>query len=254
MNPDPLLLISLATGFFLIALVYSSVGFGGGSSYLALLSLLMPFPELIRTQALLCNLAVVSISCFLAWKEGVLDLKKALPYTLPSIPMAFLGARYKLSEKQYMVLLGFTLVASALALLIQASRKVEISPRTGFSWQALPLGGAIGFLSGLVGIGGGIFLSPVLNLLRWDTPRQIATLASFFIFVNSLAGLSGLWASQAFSTTLTMTLSLCGAVALGGFIGARVGIRKLDGVLIRRITALLVLLVGLKLLYDQLLK
>lgn len=245
--PHPELLIF----FFLIALIYASVGFGGGSSYLALLALYaLPFME-IRLTALLCNIIVVTGGTVIYIRHGQVDGKKVIPLVLASIPLAFLGAAMKLNQNQFFILLGISLVAASI--LLWWKRKGGIS-RTGRFHPLLHalLGGAIGFLSGMVGIGGGIFLSPLLNLMGWDEPKKIAATASLFILVNSVAGILGQaahWPSQLNYAQLT---GLCLAVLAGGQVGVRLGTVKFDQLLVRRVTAVLVFAAGMEVLWRHL--
>ena len=181
-------LVILMLGFLVIATLYSSVGFGGGSSYLALLALVLTSFFAIRSTALICNLVVVSGSTYLYWKNGHLDFKKFLPFIVASIPFAFLGARFRLSEQVFFIILGGALIISALALIFQTlklKKSEEVNPNYP-PYVTYLLGAGIGLLSGLVGIGGGIFLAPILNHMKWDKSIKIAALASFFILVNSI--------------------------------------------------------------------
>ena len=183
-------LLLLCVGFFIIATLYSSVGFGGGSSYLALLTLFLSSFFAIRSIALVCNLVVVSGSTYLYFKHGHAKLKDFLPFIVTSIPMAFLGASFRLAEEVFFIILGGALIFSSLFLVWQTyTTKQDRMPKKYPPSMNYVIGGAIGLLSGLVGIGGGIFLAPVLNHLRWDTSIKIAALASFFILVNSISGL-----------------------------------------------------------------
>ncbi|MFC6998870.1 sulfite exporter TauE/SafE family protein [Rufibacter roseus] len=246
-------MLLLAFSFFAIALVYSSVGFGGGSSYLALLALFLPNFLEIKSTALFCNLAVVSGSTFLFIKDGQFDTKKFLPMVACSIPAAFLGATVVLSKSIFFICLGSVLAFSGLLLIIQffaiPSPILQIPQRSKL--QNVVLGGGAGFVSGLVGIGGGILISPVLHLLQWAEARKIAALASFFILVNSAAGLLG----QAASGNLHVNPSLLGllllAVIAGGQLGTRLSLRQLKPSAIRALTGVLVLYVGVKLVMSH---
>ncbi len=243
----------LGIAFFAIAFLYSSVGFGGGSSYLLLLALFFVSVPFIRTAALLCNITVVSGSVLIYYKKGLLDFKKYLPFVLISIPLAFLGARFKLTERTFFIILGISLIAAAV-LLLWRSLNINTNHTTKnypyyTSWL---FGGAIGFLAGLVGIGGGIFLAPILNLMKWEKPLKIAALASFFILVNSMSGLVGLYSSGNFEFILKDTLILIFAVFLGGQLGIRTSIKWFDGNKIRILTAILIIVVAVKILIDQL--
>lgn len=252
-NPN---LILLSMGFFLIAALYSSVGFGGGSSYLALLALCIPDFYQIKTAALLCNLVVVSTGSFLYYKEGLFDRKKFFPLALCSIPAAFLGATVHLTQKSFFIFLGCVLALSGILLItqlfIKAAEKPVVSNK---SWLVnISLGTSTGFLSGLVGIGGGILLSPILNLLKWDTAKKIAALASFFILVNSIAGLLGQVAAKNFSVQFPLLQILLLAVFLGGQLGTRLSLRLLKPEIVRGLTGILVSYIGVKLVLKYTLK
>jgi len=236
--------IGLAIAFFFVAFLYSSVGFGGGSSYLALLALTITSFFVIRSTALVCNLIVVSGSTFLYFKSGHLQLKKCLPFMLSSVPMAFVGAIFRLQEYIFFVLLGSTLILAAIALVwqtLQLKKDVEIVNYP--KWYA--------YLSGLVGIGGGIFLAPVLNYMKWGKPLHIAALASFFILVNSISGVIGLATSGTFQVFWPELGVLMVAVFLGGQLGVRLALVKISPKGIRLFTAVLVFLVGLRVVLSN---
>lgn len=255
MNENPNLLL-LSGGFFLIAALYSSVGFGGGSSYLALLALCIPDFLQIKTAALLCNLVVVSTGSYLYWKEGLFDKKRFFPLALCSVPAAFLGATIHLTQKSFFVFLGFVLALSGILLIVQLFVKAAEKPVVpNTSWAInIGLGSSTGFLSGLVGIGGGILLSPILNLLKWDSAKKIAALASFFILVNSVAGLCGQVVSGNFHVQFPLLLILLLAVFCGGQLGTRLSLRLLRPELVRGLTGVLVSYIGVKLVLKYTLK
>lgn len=244
--------ILLTLSFFVVATLYSAVGFGGGSSYLALLTLILTSFFAIRSTALLCNLTVVTGSCYLYYKNGHFALKKFLPFVITSIPMAFIGASFRLKEQVFFILLALALIFSAIALIYQT-----VAINSNFDTKKCPpylsylLGAGIGFLSGLVGIGGGIFLAPVLNHMKWEKPIVIAALASFFILVNSISGLGGLIVSDSFELFWPEILGLLFAVLMGGQIGARLSIGKLSAKRIRILTGILVLFVGIRVLLKN---
>jgi len=238
-------------GFFIIATFYSSVGFGGGSSYLALLSLFAFSFFFIRSNALICNLLVVSGSTYLFYKNGHFSIRDFLPFIITSIPMAFIGALFKLEEKVFFILLGVTLILSAISLFYQALSKSVSKPKVYPKYMSYVLGAGIGLLSGLVGVGGGIFLAPLLNHLRWGKPVKIAALAAFFILVNSASGLVGLFVSGTLEISWSTTLVLLVAVVLGGQLGVRFSLKKASPKAIRIGTAILVLLVGLRILINR---
>ena len=241
--------IILIISFFTIALIYSSVGFGGGSSYLALLAIMGVHYEIIRPAALLCNIIVVTGGTYIFYKEGKLDIKKSWPFIVAGIPMAFIGAYWKIEEDTFFIILGFCLVAASLLLWIQPTGTRDT--KSDNIILNLSLGGGVGFLSGLVGIGGGIFLSPILHLIRWDDAKKISALASLFILVNSVSGLAG-QLTRTSEIDWPFILPLLLAVLIGGQIGSRMGARKFNPIYIKRITAIVIILAGINILKDHL--
>ena len=236
--------------FLIIAFIYSSVGFGGGSSYLAVLAMYnLPYQE-IRLTALICNIIVVVGGVYIYIKNKQTNWRKIIPITLVSVPMAYLGAVLKISRETFFLILGITLIIAALLLWIKTETKNdgEISGNTGTSLIRNGfLGGGIGFLSGLVGIGGGIFLSPLLNLMKWDTPRKIAATSSVFILVNSISGIFGQVSKLSAGIDYLRIVSLCVAVFIGGQIGSRMSLNW-NPMIIKRMTAVLVLIAGINVL------
>ena len=242
-------MVLLCIGFFVVATLYSAVGFGGGSSYLALLTLFLVSFFAIRSIALVCNLVVVSGSTYLYFKHGHARLKDFLPFVITSIPMAFLGASFRLKEEVFFIILGSALIISSIFLIWQTAGIKLADPKKVYpKYISYVIGAAIGFLSGLVGIGGGIFLAPVLNHINWDKSVKIAALASFFILVNSISGLSGLFLAGTLELPWIETLILGITVLLGGQLGIRLSLKKLSAKGIKRITAILVFVVGVRVL------
>jgi uncharacterized membrane protein YfcA len=241
--------------FLIIAFVYASVGFGGGSSYLAILALYaLPFKE-IRLIALLCNIIVVTGGTIIFIRNKQTDWKKIIPVAVISVPLAFLGARLKISQDTFFIILGCSLLVAAILLWIKTKPATQemISPEGKYHYiQDGVLGGAIGFLSGMVGIGGGIFLSPLLNLLKWDTAKKIAATASVFILVNSISGIAGQLSSLPSNINYTRIVLLCVAVFIGGQLGSRMGASKFNPLIIKRLTALLVFFAGVEVLSKHL--
>jgi len=159
----------LLVSFFFVALIYSSVGFGGGSSYLAILALLSVDFQLMRSTALLCNIIVVVGGVYIFYNEGKLDLKKSWPLVISSIPLAYIGGLWPIRQEVFFILLGITLVVVSILLWLQPERNSSFSnTKYDTTTFKIIIGGALGLLSGLVSIGGGIFLSPILHFIRWD--------------------------------------------------------------------------------------
>lgn len=238
--------------FFLTALSYSTAGFGGGSTYLALLALFsFPYAAMPQT-ALFCNLIVVSGGCILFIRQGTLSWQRILPFVVTSIPFAYLGGRMPIGKKLFTLLLALSLLSAALRLLLSeetvtGDRIFDVKQ----TWKVgPPVGAALGFISGLVGIGGGIFLSPLLLIMKWADARQAAAAASFFILVNSLAGLFGQITKGGTHLAWQMMLPLLAAVFAGGQIGTRLGTMRLSKLSLQRITAVLILSVSVRLFWG----
>lgn len=233
--------------FLFVALFYSSVGFGGGSSYLAIMSIFLTDFYEIRSTALLLNITVVTIGTIMYVRNRVFNWKLFWPFLLPSVPLAYLGAQMRLTEKTFFLILAGLLMLSAFSMLSRFVKTTSIS-RNFSLLKKLGLGGLVGFFAGLSGIGGGIYLSPALNMMNWQDARKIASLASVFILVNSLSGLLGLLAVNTFTIDGPLTFRLVIAVLIGGMVGSYLSNRKLNTRLIGLLTAILVLYVGLRLL------
>jgi len=242
-------LFELAGAFFLIAALYASVGFGGGSSYLAILSLYLKDFLAVKTTGLLCNLVVAGGGAILSGQKGHVDWKRFLPVILSGVLMAFLGGTISLKQKAFFICLGAVLLLSGMLLAAQmiARQPVPQDDRKINPLINVVLGASIGFLSGLVGIGGGILLSPVLNLMRWSSPRKIAALASLFILINSIAVLCGQLYAGHFHLVMPLALILLVSVFIGGQLGSRLSLRVIRPQLVRGLTGLLVSYIGLKL-------
>ena len=240
-------LLTLLPIFFIIALFYSSAGFGGGSSYLAVLALFPIAFEDVRMIALICNIAVVSGSAWVFYRAGHMQFKRILPLILLSVPLAYIGGRIKISEDIFFLLLGITLLISGLMMLISKETKVKELP----NYLNGIIGGGIGFLSGIVGIGGGIFLSPVLNLSRWADAKAIAATTALFIFVNSISGLIGQIVTNGFGIDIKAIIVLIFTVIIGGQIGSRYSAIRLDALAVRRVAAILIIVVAIRLLYRS---
>lgn len=237
--------------FFTIAILYSSVGFGGGSSYLAILALYGFEYHLLRATALLCNITVVTFGCYIFFTNRHFKWKKIFPLVIVSIPLAYLGGSLRITETTFFILLGIALVVAAILMVFQPTQSYHSESRRTRKPNLLingSLGGGIGFLSGMVGIGGGIFLAPVLHLLRWDTAKTIAATASFFILVNSVSGLIGQMSNPEFIIDWTLAGLLMLSVFAGGQIGSRLGAVRFKPSVVKAMTAILVAFVGIRIL------
>ena len=239
---------SLAALFFVVALIYASVGFGGGSTYTALLGLWGVDFKLIPVISLVCNIIVVSGGVWRFQRAGLIDLRAVWPLLAVSVPCAFVGGLVPLKESSFLLILGGALLASCVALLLQPanwqSRKLPKSLVLGVS-------AAIGLLAGLSGIGGGIFMAPVLHLMRWADARRIAAFASLYILANSIAGLSGQLLKSGVATLSDVAgdyWPMMLAVFIGGHIGGTLGIRFFSPTLLKAITAILVGYVAVRLI------
>lgn len=247
-------MLILALLFLVTAVLYASVGFGGGSTYNALLVLADTDYRILPSVALACNLIVVAGGVWQYRRSGELSLGFAFPFVVLSIPMAWFGGNVPIQRDTFVLLLGLSLLAAGIAMWFQPSQAKASRPHPAvLHWLVgVPVGGAIGFVSGMVGIGGGIFLAPALHLLRLAEPKRIAATSSFFIMVNSIAGLVGQATKQGTTAHLVELFDyiwLGVAVLIGGQLGSRLSTRVLSGRVVKRLTALLVLYVAGRLLY-----
>jgi len=247
---------TLLIPFLIIATLYASVGFGGGSSYTALLVLSgAPF-ALVPILSLSCNILVVSGNCLRFMKAGLVDFAKAWPFLLFSVPLAWFGGQYIISAAAFTGLLGAVLLLSGLSLLLGPQHYIAKFKRLNHPVFHGALGGGLGFLSGIVGIGGGIFLAPILYLIGWggtkDNSKKIAAMSSLFILLNSVFGLIGQLGKTG-SAHLPLIYGywpLALAVIAGGFIGNHLGLRVFSQHVVRKLTAILILFVAVRLLWE----
>ena len=243
----------LIIAFFFIAILYASVGFGGGSSYLAILALTVISFTQIRATALLCNIVVVTGNVLWYQKDKLYDWKKVLPLTFFSIPLAFLGGYLKISQTFFFILLGVTLLFAAITMWISKRVIINKPLKKNINLKKnITYGGFIGFISGMVGIGGGIFLAPLLHLTNWNTPKKIAATASFFILVNSIAGLLGQYTNPDFKIDWQLTSVFLVTVFIGGQIGSKISNKLFTPNQLKKATAILVAFVSLRILWMYL--
>ncbi|GAA0527235.1 sulfite exporter TauE/SafE family protein [Chitinophaga japonensis] len=247
------MVIELCLLFFLIALLYSSAGFGGGSSYLALMALWGIDFQLMKSTALLCNVVVVTGGVYHFYRSGHLPLKRALQLSLVSVPMAFVGSYLPLKQATFFLLLGIALTLAALFMCYRLFFEKSYMPDPDRSQKVYKYGITgmlIGVLSGMTGIGGGIYLAPILRLGRYDTAKNIAGLCSFFILVNSIAGLLGQAAKGEIVFSPHFALPLMLSVIVGGQIGSRMSAGWLKPRWVEGVTALLILYAGVRMLWH----
>ena len=241
-------MIILSFLFLLTATLYSSVGFGGGSTYLALL-LIWDVPYLIfPVIALFCNIIVVSGSCFNYIKAGNINLKILTPYLISSVPLAFIGGSLSIDKDFFEILLFIVLAFAGTLLLINFKsfdEKIETYKKIP-KIIAILTGGSIGFVSGIVGIGGGIFLSPILLLARADSTKNITTAASLFILINSISGLTGQFTKASTVNEIYYYWPFFLLVLLGGQIGNFLNLKIFPTRMLVLITSALVLFVAIR--------
>ena len=234
--------------FFLTATLYSSVGFGGGSTYLALL-LIWDVPYLIfPVIALFCNIIVVSGNCFNYIKAGNVNFKILTPYLVSSVPLAFIGGSLSINKSFFEILLFLVLTLAGSLLLLKFKsfdEKIEVYKKIPKIMSIL-IGGSIGFISGIVGIGGGIFLSPILLLFRVDRAKNITTAASLFILINSISGLAGQFTKPSVINEVYSYWPLFLLVLLGGQLGNFLNLKIFPARLLALVTAGLVIFVAIR--------
>ena len=238
----------LAILFLVTAILYSSVGFGGGSTYLALL-LIWGIPYFVfPVIALSCNIIVVSGNCFNYIRAGNLNLKLLIPYLIGSIPLAYIGGSLPIEKKLFEILLFLVLAIAGILLLFnfksyddreKSYRKIPIL-------ISIVIGGILGFISGAVGIGGGIFLSPILFLIRAGRPKHIVTTASLFILINSISGIIGQLTKNDVLVEIPNYWHLLVAVLIGGQIGNFLNLKIFPVRILALLTASLVLFVAIR--------
>ena len=248
-------MVLLAILFLITAILYSSVGFGGGSTYLALL-LIWGIPYFIfPVIALSCNIIVVSGNCFNYIRAGNLNLKLLIPYLVGSIPLAYIGGSLPIEKKLFEILL-FLVLATAGTLLLFNFKSYNDRKE---SYQKIPvpisiiIGGILGFISGIVGIGGGIFLSPILFLIRAGKPKHIVTTASLFILINSASGLIGQLTKNTLLVEVQNYWYLLVVVLVGGLIGNYLNLKIFSTRILALITAILVIFVACRIGFKILL-
>lgn len=234
----------IAPLIFLAALLFSSVGHGGASAYLAVFALASMAPAEMRPAALSLNVLVASIGLYKFYQVGAFNWSLFWPIALTSIPAAFIGGQITLANNSYKVLVGATLLYAAWTIFRNANQSDDVHVRPVAKPILLALGAALGFISGLTGVGGGIFLSPILLYFCWAKTKVISGVAAAFILVNSISGLLGFLSKSPSLPAGLIYWAL--AAVLGGLIGAQYGSRKLANPTIRKLLALVLVFAGSK--------
>jgi uncharacterized membrane protein YfcA len=228
-----------------VAFLYASVGHGGASGYLAMMALFSFSPEVMRPTALLLNLFVAAISFYHYWRSGYFNPKLFLAFAIGSIPLSFLGGMIEVDTKIYKVILGVFLIFAILKMLqVFGKERNEIRPVK--MHQGILVGAGIGFFSGLIGIGGGIILSPVILLMHWGKMKEAAAVSALFIWVNSASGMVG-----QISTGIKLDPNAWWFVFLalvGGYLGGYFGSKKINSQGVRYLLAFVLILASVKLL------
>ena len=241
MDPTAIFII---LAIFIVAVMYSSVGHGGASGYLAVMAFFAVAPEVTRPTALVLNLFVASIGTVQFYRAGYFSWRIFLPFAAASIPFAYIGGMIHLPTQIYKVVLGVVLMLAAVRLAVRLRNDDEIKDPPILA--CLAIGAVIGLLSGMVGVGGGIFLTPILLLMHWAETRVAAGVSVLFILVNSIAGLAGNY-KQVSVLPPDVWIWIAAAVG-GGLIGSTLGSKRFDSLTLRRVLAVVLLFAGVKLI------
>ncbi len=241
-------MIILTIFFFITAIFYSSIGFGGGSTYLALMLIWdIPF-YIFPIIALICNIIVVTGNSINFSRTKNINLSLLVPYLIGSVPFAFFGASISIDKNLFEILLFFILLMAGFFLLLKSKYfgKDQIKIRKIPKVFSIIIGAVIGFISGLVGIGGGIFLSPILFLLQAGYPRHITSTASLFILINSIFGVAGQLTKDIVFNEFLNYWPLFISVLIGGQIGSFLNIKFLSNKILALMTSFLVIFVAIR--------
>ena len=236
----------IAILFFAAAALYASVGHAGASAYLAVMGLYSFAPSVMKPTALALNILVALVATLKFYRAGLFSWRLFWPFAVVSVPAAFIGGATTLPADWYKVVVGIVLLYAAVWMFLSSLTPLKVAPHSPPLWAALVAGLAIGFLSGLTGVGGGIFLSPLILYLGWAETRATSGIAAPFILVNSIAGLLGHFSSVA---QVPPNIPIWGvAVVLGGWIGASYGSRRAPPPVLRRLLALVLIVASVKLI------
>jgi uncharacterized membrane protein YfcA len=237
----PELIPYLAVCIFVVAMLYASVGHGGASGYLAVMALFSLHPEALKPTALLLNIIVAGVGAYLYCSARQFSWRVFWPFVITSIPASFLGGTFSLPPEIYRPALGLVLIFAAWRLFVRKDQ-VDYETKIPANTTAMLVGAVLGFVSGLIGVGGGIFLSPLMILLRWARVREVSGIAALFILVNSISGLLGHMSSLHHVPDYAPLLA--GMALIGGSIGALCGSRHLPVATILKAMSLMLVLAG----------
>lgn len=229
----------------IVSFLYASVGHGGASGYLALMALFSFASEIMKPTALLLNLFVAAIAFYYYYKEGYFNKKMFLSFAIASIPMAFIGGMIEIDASVYKKILGVLLIFAILKMLNVFGKESNKIKKVKL-WQGILIGGAIGFFSGLIGIGGGIILTPIILLLHWGKMKEAAAVSALFIWVNSASGLVGQLSSGV--TLSKQSFGLVAIALIGGAFGGYLGSKKINNQNLRYLLAFVLVIASVKLL------
>ena len=239
--------LAIAILFLVGAALYASVGHGGASSYLAVMGLFNLAPSVMKPTALALNILVAGVATFKFYRAGLFSWRLFWPFAVVSVPAAFIGGAMMLPARAYKILVGVVLLYAAVWMFRSALRPISKETRLPPLWTALVAGAGIGFLSGLTGVGGGIFLSPLILYMGWAETRATSGVAAPFILVNSIAGLLGHFSSVAQLPPSVPIWSF--AAVLGGWVGATYGSKRAPAPVLRQLLSLVLVVAGVKLIF-----
>lgn len=245
MTPEHLTYLTAA--IFVVAVLYSCVGHAGASGYLAVMSLFSLAPAVIKPTALTLNILVACIGSWQFWRAGHFKWRLFWPFAVLGMPMAFVGGYMNLPAQVFKLVVGVVLLLSAVRFLMKPQEAAEV--REPSRSMSIPAGAGLGLLAGLTGTGGGIFLTPLLLLMRWARTKEAAAVSALFILVNSTAGLLGNLSSTKSFPSFAIAPAI--AAVAGGTIGAHLGSRRLDHTTIKRVLAVVLVLAGVKLIFTR---
>jgi uncharacterized membrane protein YfcA len=246
---NPIQWAALLAAVFAVAFFYSSVGHGGATGYLAALAVLGIAPASAKVAVLVTNVLVASVAWYRFWRAGHFDGKILLLFAVVSVPCAWLGSKVQISPRDYKLVLGGVLTVAGLTLLFRSRWQTDdVAVKKCFWPLALLVGAVLGFLAGLTGIGGGVFLSPLLYLFRWVKPKTTGGIAAGFIVLNSIAGLAGAGWEKISHAGILLWLTV--PAVIGALLGTHFGARRWSSVTFSRVLAAVLVFAGGKLLLE----